>query len=599
MRAVMPGLVVSAFLLVVFGAEATEAQPGRLPATKKLIEYGWDVPTPEFTAANLATMEKRPFDGLIMRVAGGRRGNIFTGGRWDEATFAGDLAALSSIQWGKFQHNFLMMYSASEMDWFSDSDWEAVLHNVDIMAKLAKAGRCYLAFDAEPYGQNPWSYTQQPQAQTHSFAEYQAMVRERGRQFIMTIERHLPDNVLLTFFTYSIFAGIMPETSPERQQEKLQQHSYGLYHSFLAGILDRLGPRMTVTDGNEPSYYYENSEKYYEAYNLMRQQALSLVPPEDVVRFQTRTQASQALYVDYVFARVPWPNIPALYMSPEEQARWFQHNVYWALKTTDEYVWLYSEKMNWWTDTDLPPGLEEAVSQARELVAANRSPGFDQRDLMKALEERRAAEVREKLIRREAQIPALSGPPPLIDGHLDDPAWQQAALLSPFVGYFGTTEDQVTVTTEARVMWDSDHLYVAVQAPEPQPEKMHITGHNRDDAVWEGESVDLFITTEAAGTPYFHFIINPGNVLWDAFCDLEHDLGFNPVYQSATAVGPAGWTVELAVPWEALQIKPAAGLQLRANLCRQRSGTVKELSCWSQTVKGFLEPQHFGRWELQ
>jgi len=33
-------------------------------------------------------------------------------------------------------------------------------------------------------------------------------------------------------------------------------------------------------------------------------------------------------------------------MTPEERAQWFEHNTYWALYTTDEYVWCYSERMN-------------------------------------------------------------------------------------------------------------------------------------------------------------------------------------------------------------------------------------------------------------
>ncbi len=63
------------------------AQPRRLPATKKLIEYGWDVPTPAYVKEHIQEMEKRPFDGVIMRLAGKGRGNIFMGGRWDPKVF--------------------------------------------------------------------------------------------------------------------------------------------------------------------------------------------------------------------------------------------------------------------------------------------------------------------------------------------------------------------------------------------------------------------------------------------------------------------------------------------------------------------------------
>ena len=197
-----------AALLAVAGAAM--AQPGRLPATKKLIEYGWDVPQPAFVAANLAAMEKRPFDGLIMRLAGKHGGNIFSGGKWDPKDYEADLQALRSIKWGTFRHNFIMMYSASEQDWFSDSDWDAVVSNVEIMARCAAAGGCSLAFDAEPYGFNPWSYELQKQAKAKTYAEYAAVAQKRGHQFIEAIGKTLPKNVLLVLNTMSMSASPKP-----------------------------------------------------------------------------------------------------------------------------------------------------------------------------------------------------------------------------------------------------------------------------------------------------------------------------------------------------------------------------------------------------
>jgi len=593
----MKRAILATVALVVVGTAF--AQPGRLPATKKLIEYGWDVPTPAFVRDNIAKMEERPFDGLIMRVAGKGRGNIFSGGKWDVADYQADFAALRDIQWGQFKHNFLIMYAASEQDWFSDDDWANVLSNVDIMARCAKAGGCHLAFDAEPYGKNPWSYSQQKHAADKSFAEYSAKARQRGQQFIQAVGKVLPDNVLVTFFTFSIFAGQMDLQDPAKREDALKQHGYGLYYPFLLGMLDGLGPRMTITDGNEPSYYYDNSEKYFAAHHMMRQRALGLIPPELVGKFQTNTQASQALYMDYVFAKVNWPNIPARSMTPEEQAQWFQHNVYWALKTTDEFVWCYSEKMNWWTDKDVPAGMEDAIVKARDAIADNRGLGFDLRDRMKAIQERRKAEIEAKLLRRTADIKILTGAAvPALDGKLDDPAWQQATALEPFVPYFGVKAEDLKAKTQAKVTYDAHALYLSVQADEPQVAKMNLVGSRHDDAVWNGDSLDIFLTKEASGTPYVHFILSPKNVQWDAAFGADNDMGFDPKWQSATHIGDKQWTAEIAIPWAELKIAPQPGMKLRANICRQRIPD-REQTCWSQTVSGFMESDHFGTWVLR
>jgi len=37
---------------------------------KKIIEYGWDVPYPDFVRDNIRQMEKRPFEGIIFRTKG-------------------------------------------------------------------------------------------------------------------------------------------------------------------------------------------------------------------------------------------------------------------------------------------------------------------------------------------------------------------------------------------------------------------------------------------------------------------------------------------------------------------------------------------------
>jgi hypothetical protein len=63
-------------------------------------------------------------------------------------------------------------------------------------------------------------------------------------------------------------------------------------------------------------------------------------------------------------------------MTPDERTKWFEHNTYWALYTTDEFVWCYSERMNWWTN-NVPAGLEAAIISARRKIAESQPLGFD------------------------------------------------------------------------------------------------------------------------------------------------------------------------------------------------------------------------------
>ena len=385
--------IVLALSGIMSAAEAASQRPAR----NKLIKYGVDRPSPAYVAANIREMEKRPFDGIFIHLTGKGQGNIFRGGRWNAADYAADMEALQKIRWSTFTDNFIIMNSASDMDWFSDQDWDNIVNNVEIMAEAAKAGKCNLAFDPEPYGKNPWHYSKQAHAATKSLPEYEAKVRQRGAQFIKAIQKHLPETVLLTLFSYSIFPNITDELTPaKREQMTAQKELYRLYPAFLNGILDAMGPGVTVVDGNEPSYYYENALSFYRGYHFMRQTALGLVPQENTSKFLLQTQAGHALYFDYIFGKVQWENILSHFMTEEERLKWWENNIYWALKSTDEYVWLWNEKINWWKNEGMPSGMEQALIAAREKVAKQQPLGFDMEKIMAKVEEKRRKALMEE-----------------------------------------------------------------------------------------------------------------------------------------------------------------------------------------------------------
>ena len=52
-------------VLLVASLAAAQDRPA-----KKLLEYGWDVPYPDYLRAHIKDMEKKPFDGLLFRLKG-------------------------------------------------------------------------------------------------------------------------------------------------------------------------------------------------------------------------------------------------------------------------------------------------------------------------------------------------------------------------------------------------------------------------------------------------------------------------------------------------------------------------------------------------
>lgn len=378
----MPNRVAHALIIwLAFSALAT-AGAVSLP-DKKLIEYGWDVPTPAQMHEQLAEMEKRPFDGLIFRLAAGH--NAFVLKPLEPAKFKEDERILASLAFTRFRNNFVLVWGSppAEFDWFDDAQWSAIQRNAALLVRVAQAGHIKgICFDPEPYDFPLWDYTRQPKVKEHTFAEYRVRARERGVQLMRAFEGSMPGALILTFFHVSLFDRLADLPEP-RRTERLEKEHWGLMPDFFVGMLEAATDKAGFIDGNENAYYYTSTEQYFRAYHAIHQRALNLVPSELREKYQRQVQAGAALYVDHDFA-LRQPNTEkylSFRMTPEERAQWFEHNTYWALYTADEYVWCYSERMNWWKN-EIPPHLENSIVSARQKIDQAQPLGFDIQQLI-------------------------------------------------------------------------------------------------------------------------------------------------------------------------------------------------------------------------
>jgi hypothetical protein len=349
----------------------------QVPAVK-LIEYGWDAPRPEFVRTHIADMERRPFDGVIIRLPDGG-GEVFQPKTWNPEKLSLQLPILRDIQWQSFDSNFLAMYAASSMDWYDDGDWRVVTEHAAFMGRAAYEAHCRgLMFDPEPYGPSPWNYSLQRHASVHAFADYEAVVRRRGREFMRALQHGYPGLELLTLQNYSFFlrAGASPD--PNAREKVLTGHAWGLFPAFLNGMLEEADSDTRLIDGHEQSYFFERPEDFARGAAEVRQGAIQYVSSELTNKYVRQFQVAQPVYLDWIFGYFK-PSSPTVIdgLSDDQRARLAEHHTYYAMKNADRYVWSYSEKMNWWTGEHLPPGAEDALRSARRKFSAGESLGFD------------------------------------------------------------------------------------------------------------------------------------------------------------------------------------------------------------------------------
>jgi hypothetical protein len=383
-------LSLSSLIILLFPANALSEQRPE----KKIVEYGWDVPYPDFVRDNIREMEKRPFEGIIFRTKG--FDHIFDTRPWKQADLQPQLDTLAQIKWNKFTDNFLTLYAASKwkMDWFNDEHWNVIVKNMKLFSLAVRSGNCVgVCFDPEPYGTDPWVYP--GPYKDKSFDEVYGQVRRRGRQFIIALQEHMPEIRVLSLFQLGLFGHVLDEPDTKIRREKLRKQWMPLLPAFCIGMVEGAAPGTILIDGNELAYYYENHHKFYEAYHLIRQRVQTLIPKELRKKYNGHVQVGMALYIDQTLGKRTVKTISQS-MTPEQQLKFFEHNVYYALTTSDEYVWCYSERMNWWLppekvkkDRILPPGVEKALISARQKYEQGKPLGFDIKNIIEAAQQKK------------------------------------------------------------------------------------------------------------------------------------------------------------------------------------------------------------------
>jgi len=564
----------------------------------KLIKLGWDTRfQPTELAGQITALQDTPFDGLSVRI--NDLSPAFTREPADEAALAEQFAALEALRWGRFTDNFISLHSKSEMDWLSDADWEAVVHNVRLLASAARIGGCRgICFDTEAYGPSPWHYPMQPGAPEHSFAEYEQAVRLRGAAFIDAIEGELDEPVLFALFldgTGSNRAAALAE-SPSDRARLLSESRYGLLPAFTNGMLDAIDEGTVIVDGNEGAYGYHSSQQFLDAAQYIRTGVLSLVAPENHDAYAKHVRVGAAVYVDGLMGLRSLRTV-ADYMSAEERALALEHNTYWALRSADGYAWLFCEQMSWITGEGLPPGAREAVESARVKVAAGEPLGFDFAPIYERARAELDDHIENRIIRRTATVPRLTPPPPSIDGALDDAAWQAADPLEDFVDLLNYRDNPDRVLTHCRVTSDADALYVAFDCPAPYMARMLVVGSRRDHELWSGEEVEVLLSRGLERLPYARICANPEGLTWDGWYEGNRpDVAWDPEYHLAVVKGETSWSAEFAIPWASLGARPPEPGERRfANFARvARWPGAREQTSWSQVFYKFPDDTRLG-----
>lgn len=151
--------------------------------------------------------------------------------------------------------------------------------------------------------------------------------------------------------------------------------------------------------------------------------------------------------------------------------------------------------------------------------------------------------------------------PPVIDGVIDDPVWEQATLINEFLQHEPYNLEAPTVQTETRVLYDNEFLYISFYNYDPNPEKIMGRLSRRDDWMtgfdfnsdWVGFGID---SRNDDKTGYW-FAVNAAEVQVDVAIAGDGYDGFDgtwdAVWDSKVTRHKDGWSAEIRIPFNIFQ----------------------------------------------
>ena len=176
----------------------------------------------------------------------------------------------------------------------------------------------------------------------------------------------------------------------------------------------------------------------------------------------------------------------------------------------------------------------------------------------------------------------------VLDGRLDEPAWQRA---QPAVDFYQQAPDEgqlATLPTEVRFLYDDAMLYVGAMLYDDEPDKLVVNELTRDFLGRNNDSFTLVLDLFRDGKNGYNFTTNAGCAQRDTqiYDNGGRDPNWNGVWFCSAEILENGWSVELAIPFKALRFPSREeqewGLQMSRVIRR-----LNERGLWSPVARPY------------
>ena len=168
-----------------------------------------------------------------------------------------------------------------------------------------------------------------------------------------------------------------------------------------------------------------------------------------------------------------------------------------------------------------------------------------------------------------------------LDGRLDEPDWQMAAVAKDFYQLEPVEGAPASHPTEVRVLYDDKNLYIGFMSYDDNPELIMAPDMKRDTRMaYSNDMVVVVIAPLEGYREAYEFQVNPNGARTDAFVSREgnnSDQDWNGFWDASSQIYDYGWSVEFVIPFHALRFpnNPTQtwGINFGRRLQRNREAT--------------------------
>lgn len=307
----------------------------------KIIEFGWDYPDVMELSNGLGSMQNTPFDGICFSLQRKIMEAFDTAVQSDQYF---EFEKLNQLHWGKYSSNFIILrgFSKTGGNWFDDYAWENISHNMVNLSKAMKAKNIKgILFDPEYYYENkffnPWTFSAE-QYPGKTLEQVQNKVKQRGEQFIIALQKQQSSFTFISIWIASLIAQ-------EKKYTPLEKTRHVLLISFIEGMLNKKISTVTIADGDEYAYWNKTPSQFLESKNFLKNTLLQLMHSQKAIQQIKNIEIAQPVFYDGLMGVAPSFDKG---LKNAAKWKWLNENIKYALASSDQYVWFYSQRINWW-----------------------------------------------------------------------------------------------------------------------------------------------------------------------------------------------------------------------------------------------------------